>query len=553
MGFDNETERAARHHRDITKALLANPYDARQYLARVDFYQYFGFWELAVGDAYKALLLTDDAQDESSEYHARALAPLARGREHHVFGESAICRGAFEGPRDFAILATRQLALSLERTGCPRAAYTAALRGLRQHPDDAVLQAQLRRIRADAGLPSGAAPLPEILAALAGRPLLPARLYPWNEHEPDRFSYASLKRLNDAVVKVAPKLRVRATQLPVLGATAGPSTAERAVVRQLGLFTAYDIRPGEKLLQEHSLLSAHLSTDEPSACDACGSELGSGAGTNGTPSTTATPGAQGPEYFPCPDCEDVVFCSQRCLKGARDSYHRITCGKEIESLARQAPAREGPDILYVLLLARAITLAEARGAHVLDLDETKFLWGDFASARTPPETLRPQGPSNEADCKLPWSFEYNVLHPIHVLQTLGLDIYATTARHDFWVLNTVYAKLRAVANARVDPRRGGPAASAVHPLWCLANHSCAPNVKWEWEGPIALWARKPEELAKWKGGGNGKPAGIKKDEEILNHYCDVELDVKDRREWLMGPLGGVCRCERCVWEQRMGA
>ena len=557
MASPQKVAECARHHDEYTKEIREDPYNARTYLRRVGFFQYFGFWELAAGDAYKALLLTDDAQDPSSEYHARALAPLEHSDDDYVFREAGFGPADDEiehkTPRDYARLATLQLTLSLERTGSPRAAYAAALRGLRQHPGDAVLEKQLLRLRADSGVPSGAAPLPDILAAMEGRPLLPARLYPWNGHEPDRFALASLKQLNDAVVKVAPKLRVRPTQLPALDATARSSTAPGTAVRQLGLFTASKLQPGEKLLQEHSLLSAHLATDEPSACDACGRDLESGGGSNGASGARAAPDAQGPECLACPDCEDAVFCSQRCLAAARDSYHRITCGKEIDSLARQAPAREGPDLLYVLLLARVIALAEARGAHPLDLAETKFLWGDFAPARGPPLAAARRGPSKEPDCKLPWSFEHNVLHPLHVLESLGLDIYATTARYDFCVVNTLAAKLRAVANARVDRRRGGPAAAAVHPLWCLANHSCAPNVRWEWDGPIKLWARTQEEVPRWKGREHGKRAGIAKDEEILNHYCDVDLDVTARREWLMGPLGGVCMCERCVCEQKGGA
>ena len=41
---------------------------------------------------------------------------------------------------------------------------------------------------------------------------------------------------------------------------------------------------------------------------------------------------------------------------------------------------------------------------------------------------------------------------------------------------------------------------------------------------------------------------IRKGEEILNHYCDIGIDVRDRREWAVGALGGLCRCARCQWE-----
>lgn len=47
--------------------------------------------------------------------------------------------------------------------------------------------------------------------------------------------------------------------------------------------------------------------------------------------------------------------------------------------------------------------------------------------------------------------------------------------------------------------------------------------------------------------------GIKKGDEILSHYCDIELKVKERREWAAGALGGVCVCDRCVWEEKEGS
>jgi hypothetical protein len=39
--------------------------------------------------------------------------------------------------------------------------------------------------------------------------------------------------------------------------------------------------------------------------------------------------------------------------------------------------------------------------------------------------------------------------------------------------------------------------------------------------------------------------GIKKGDEVLNHYCDIDLPVKERREWARGSLGGYCMCGRC--------
>ena len=46
-------------------------------------------------------------------------------------------------------------------------------------------------------------------------------IYPWNDHEPDRLSGASLEHLNAEMYKVAPKLEVRVTNLPAF--IPGPS------------------------------------------------------------------------------------------------------------------------------------------------------------------------------------------------------------------------------------------------------------------------------------------------------------------------------------------
>lgn len=46
--------------------------------------------------------------------------------------------------------------------------------------------------------------------------LVRRELYPWNHHEPDRFSPDALNFLNDEMRRVAPKLEVRAVELPIL-------------------------------------------------------------------------------------------------------------------------------------------------------------------------------------------------------------------------------------------------------------------------------------------------------------------------------------------------
>jgi hypothetical protein len=65
---------------------------------------------------------------------------------------------------------------------------------------------------------------------------------------------------------------------------------------------------------------------------------------------------------------------------------------------------------------------------------------------------------------------------------------------------------------------------------------------------MKFWVRNDKQRVKWKFGEEQTKAGLEKDEEIMGYYCDIGLDVKERREWAKGALGGDCMCERCVWE-----
>lgn len=351
--------------------------------------------------------------------------------------------------------------------------------------------------------------------------LVRRELYPWNYVEPDRFAPASLEFLNAEMQRVAPNLEVRAVELENLTlAEPGP----HGTVKQLGVFANKDIAPAELVLEETSILTANNRLND-SLCDACSVDI-----------------EEASCAVECEDCE-TVFCSSDCQALAMAAYHPAVCDRGLDSLARDVPPAQAADSLYLLLCLRTLAMSVTQDTHPLALKEVKYIWGDYQTGLEGQQT-----PGT-----LPFSFEMSIVMPFDILTKMDIDIFRDAHKYDVWIFNTLYAKFRGTASARLSGLKGtvarGPEVSAVHPLWCLANHSCDPNVRWEWGGRMKFWARG--ERVTWDNGAEkaimARP-GLKKDEEVLSHYCDIDLPVKERREWASGALGGDCRCERCVYE-----
>lgn len=365
--------------------------------------------------------------------------------------------------------------------------------------------------------------------------------YPWNHHEPQRTSEECLRFLNDEMAAIAPKLEVKVSELPNLSTeSSGESPAAGTeYVKQLGVFAKQDIAPGEQILEEKSLLTA-ISRLHDTYCDACSVLLPSSQkdADRRTESTIVA----------CEECDVVFFCSIECHDLAQDSYHPSLCGVSVEQ--GKVSAGEAADALYTSLLVRALALAQTQDLHPLELKEVRYIWGDYHGQNLE-SSWKADSDGNIVDAfgsvsqTLPFSFKSNVLTPLHMLENMEVNIFAESDRYDTWVFNTILAKLRGTASAQQGPD-GRPEIGAVHPLWCLANHSCSPNVAWQWEGSMRFWAR--EDLVEWGDGAPSTNPGIKKGEELFSHYCDIRLPVKERREWAIGALGGECMCPRCCWE-----
>jgi hypothetical protein len=550
-GAGKQTSELLARREELTEALCRLPYDLILYIERATVHSHLGYPDLATGDAYKALLLTDEVCDESFEYHEKAVEALrpysvkngpARlaletlripkelphaARNGEVLGSGDMLP-IIELARKASIRCYQILAISLLLCGCLKSALSFSIRGLRIAPgDEELVQAQeyieelgRRHLKVDKGTLD--------IEDYSEEGLARRELYPWNRYEPDRFSQKTLDFLNRELSSVAPKCEVRVTELYTLSESASNTNGFMLTNKQLGLFAKEDIAAGELVLEEYSILSGNNRLKE-SLCDACSALLPPLGAENGS--------------IPCPECDDTMFCSKRCFEQAMANYHPAVCDKDLDTVSKDPPPKESPEALYLLLLARLLAMSATRNTHPLDLKEIKYTWGNFLPPSTNDVPLSPHaGPP--PIWTLPFSFATNISGPLHLLEKMGIDIYDGLPSYDLWIFNTLFAKFRSTASARVSALRcsGGPEVAAVHPLWCLANHDCDPNVQWELGGDIQFHAREKRIQ-------EHSAPGIRVGEEVLSHYCDIDLPVDQRREWARGSLGGWCMCRRCRDEE----
>ncbi|KAK0515905.1 hypothetical protein JMJ35_001939 [Cladonia borealis] len=538
--------------RTISLELEKSPYNSESYLKRATCHERLGYPDLAASDAYRALLLTDEVFDEEGEYHDRVVEaletavggqdiPAANGvagkivngtgrrleadeedhNDDHDEDESGRESRYTVVARDHARRSSVILVRALLECGDLKSAFHFVEMGLRIHPGNKELvnlkshilgRHRSKELEKD---PSWDQSKFKPREDLPEEGYVRREIYPWNDHEPDRFSERNLSFINAEIKKYAPQCEVRAVELPIL--SENPTTTTPLTINQLGIFTTAPIHPHTRVLLEPSVLTSSTRLHEP-FCDACSTPLPPHSPTSPLPA--------------CSACEDTVFCSSTCHTRAMSLYHPAICGIQDYSISAYDPSPTlATSSLYTLLLARTIAMSETQSLHPLSLPQTKYLWGDFTPLHKP------------ITRSLPFSFQNHIQSPLNLLSALSLDLFcpSTIQNYDTWIINTLLAKFRGVANAKMNERTGVPEVAGVHWLWSLANHSCAPNVKWEWErGGMGFVSRGGGEVVRWGPGQEGNneeeeeqrwKGGLAVGEEVLNHYCDVDLSVRARREW----------------------
>ncbi len=336
-------------------------------------------------------------------------------------------------------------------------------------------------------------------------------VYVWNKHEPDLEDDTMIQALNKQAGDI-----IDNSELRVMSSAKGKMPA-------LALVSIKNTQPGDMILTEESSLQVTNCSAKQTGgvlCNACAASMvvpamltatGTGVdphdmpleisslGSFPRPKTTSegeeldiphfsqkqaltgggalTPPGTPPEPQPqqqlpsipnlraCLGCGQAFFCSSRCETEAKNDYHLVLCGKDVESGICEAiqkhealahhPVKPEAEQIYELLLVRIFALAKMRNAHPLDLDEVRWLDGDFwkgphlDSDGQVEDTGKPidfcfSGSVHNASHKtLPWSFEANVVRPLKWLKKMGWRPIEDTAKCDGWIINTLLAKIMA--------------------------------------------------------------------------------------------------------------
>ncbi|KAL9615868.1 MAG: hypothetical protein Q9204_008648, partial [Flavoplaca sp. TL-2023a] len=268
----------------LTQRLFERPYSCITYLQRATCHDKLGYPDLAAGDAYRALLLADEISDDSFEYHEEALQSYYDDVAQTDPGEGSWVKvvrndnhagsqgtGSDAGEASVSLIEDHDAVIEgivqriqlkcfaclsdyLCQCGCLKSAYDFAERGLQLDTGNPIfLDLRCKAIRTFNKVllekdPDRTEWDSDPRAELPNQGYARRELYPWNKHEPDRFSEESLQFLNREMEKVAPKCEVRAASLPVLETSStSPKLSFRppATIQQLGVFAKEDIGPHE--------------------------------------------------------------------------------------------------------------------------------------------------------------------------------------------------------------------------------------------------------------------------------------------------------------------
>jgi tetratricopeptide (TPR) repeat protein len=474
-----------------TAAIQISPYNPTYWVSRAYCHYQLGYFDLAIGDAYRAQLLCDVLEQSSDrnrrpgfytriweaiEAHLMAvprdkdgsLKPeVARKRKanginvfvptlqkalHGIISLSLAGLNAWQDYDDYMKILDTRLGMPDRDVWVPQLRKTISEKAAKIYRDETKRKKKLFFHEHSAG------------AVPASRP------YPFENQDVDRTSSSFLDTINKNVFDDAGTMGKRSKPTCYAGKT--------GETQEIGVFAKSAIKMGAVIHIEEPTIRGHLpprrlaqdlhgKVNDKSRCENCLKEI--------TPAMIRLQNKTKDNKCPCaekglsqPGASGLVFCkpharskNKGCLEIAREVHHFSSCGKDWQWLYDSmrpvvntwhdkeyiSHTNEGHGTTLMLLLRNVFEIALHRrqqepeddmrlNAH--EIDELLMLDGNSKSWR---------------ESWFPFNMAANIKVPFDILESLGVDIFQRP-EFDTWIIQIILRKL--LVNAVPwDPRRQG--------------------------------------------------------------------------------------------------
>ncbi|RDL37191.1 uncharacterized protein BP5553_04624 [Venustampulla echinocandica] len=291
--------------------------------------------------------------------------------------------------------------------------------------------------------------------------------YPWMSPSLLRRSPDLVSACNAALESYSTCIEMKESSIGESGTAANNDNSTKC----FGYFATRDIQAGELVLAAPTALGVY-NRQTTARCYNCSKNL--------NPSYVAG--------FPC--CSAIRFCSSECRRIAEETYHKILCGKDFGVIykdAERACDTEDPAI-NVLFWLRLLACCVQEGGHPLEMPQMARLVAQYGT-----------------DINVGWSLRANVVGPLQILESFGVDIFAD-ARYESWVLETMWHRVKNNYNSMGI---NGELFVYLNEHYSGFNHSC--------HSPPMVAARSMISTAEL-----GAMRYIRKGEEVLTTYLGRE-------------------------------
>lgn len=222
------------------------------------------------------------------------------------------------------------------------------------------------------------------------------RLYPWT---PTPFQTRSKSLLDSTRAE----LKLYSTKLQVQPSALGSSTSDK--ITSFGMFARRNIQKGDVILSAPHLISASTKALH-TRCYNCHTDLLSG-------SMMAS--------LSC--CPTIRFCGEGCRGIAEQYYHKAFCGKvfdEVRTVHMDSPIVANDLRMKELVFLRVLAICVQGHCHPLQNPIISRLMPQYMT-----------------EMPITWSFQSDIITPIEILQSLGVDVF-TAPEYDTWVIQTIW-------------------------------------------------------------------------------------------------------------------